>query len=340
MACAVIWAPCSGPSTNARKYNARRNCRWMSPARCRRSPAPVTRAPVARARKLGAVRLREHHLLDERRDAVLLGLAHRRPRRHQHAVRLRQRGRVAAGGRSPSRCSAPSPTPPAPARSWVVGFTLAPCVACAMIGVLGPRTLPIAGAETIGGAALPAQRPPGLGDARLRCSWRTSSPTSPTRPRSRSTTRCCPSSSRPRERGRLSGVGTALGYVGTIVGAPRSSCPSSTAPSRGVGALPGAARRHAARHRPLHGARRARRHLRADRAALPALLAAALPLLPRPRPGEGEGAGERRHAPSATSGRRCATRASYPGVLRFIARVVPVPGRHRHDRRRSWRCTR
>src|SRR3979409_983049 len=37
-------------------------------------------------------------------------------------------------------------------KPWVVGFTIAACIACAAIGILGLYTLPVAGAETINGA--------------------------------------------------------------------------------------------------------------------------------------------------------------------------------------------
>src|SRR5689334_2266142 len=39
---------------------------------------------------------------------------------------------------------------------WVVGFTIAACIACAFIGILGQTTLPVAGEETVGGAPLAA----------------------------------------------------------------------------------------------------------------------------------------------------------------------------------------
>src|SRR2546423_9571554 len=48
-------------------------------------------------------------------------------------------------------------------KPWVVGFTIAACMACAAIGILGQLTLPIAGAETIGGSALPASWHPSIG---------------------------------------------------------------------------------------------------------------------------------------------------------------------------------
>src|SRR5215203_3857487 len=48
-------------------------------------------------------------------------------------------------------------------KPWVVGFTIASCLACAAIGILGQLTLPIAGAETIGGSSLPADWHPTIG---------------------------------------------------------------------------------------------------------------------------------------------------------------------------------
>src|SRR5688572_25604964 len=36
-------------------------------------------------------------------------------------------------------------------KPWVVGFTIAACLACAMIGVLGQRTLPIIGEGVVNG---------------------------------------------------------------------------------------------------------------------------------------------------------------------------------------------
>src|ERR1700712_241299 len=38
-------------------------------------------------------------------------------------------------------------------KAWVVGFTIASCLACAAIGVFGQTTLPVMGAKTIGGDA-------------------------------------------------------------------------------------------------------------------------------------------------------------------------------------------
>ena len=101
-------------------------------------------------------------------------------------------------------------------KPWVVGFTIASCLACAAIGVLGQRTLPVVGEGTIGGV-LPAGWVPSFGAfgwvlmAFIVANY-------------------CYQAAQPfynammpelvpaDEQGRLSGIGTAVGYVGTIVG--------------------------------------------------------------------------------------------------------------------------
>ena len=100
---------------------------------------------------------------------------------------------------------------------WVVAFTLVSCIACAMIGVLGQRTLPLAGAETIGGSALPAGWAPGIGTfgwvllafVIANFTYQAAQPFYNAMMQD-----LVP----PEERGRLSGIGTAVGYMGTIVG--------------------------------------------------------------------------------------------------------------------------
>src|SRR5215210_1331333 len=52
-------------------------------------------------------------------------------------------------------------------KPWVVGFTIASCLACAAIGILGQGTLPLAGSDGIGGATLPYGWNPGF--AELKC---------------------------------------------------------------------------------------------------------------------------------------------------------------------------
>src|SRR3954464_9890131 len=102
-------------------------------------------------------------------------------------------------------------------KPWVVGFTIASCLACAAIGILGQTTLPIAGAETLGGTVLPAD-------------WHPTIPTfgwvlvafviatSTYQAAQPFYNAMLPDLVPLEERGRLSGIGTAIGYVGTIVG--------------------------------------------------------------------------------------------------------------------------
>ena len=100
---------------------------------------------------------------------------------------------------------------------WVVGFTIASCAACAMIGVFGQRTLPLAGAETIRGGALPPGWAPGIGTfgwvllafVVANYTYQAAQPFY---------NAMMPELAPPEEQGRLSGAGTAVGYVGTIVG--------------------------------------------------------------------------------------------------------------------------
>jgi UMF1 family MFS transporter len=102
-------------------------------------------------------------------------------------------------------------------KPWVVGFTIASCVACAAIGILGQLTLPIAGAETIGGVALPPGWHPTIGTFAwvltafilANYAYQAAQPFY---------NAMLPDLVPLDERGRLSGIGTAVGYVGTIVG--------------------------------------------------------------------------------------------------------------------------
>ena len=102
-------------------------------------------------------------------------------------------------------------------KPWVVGFTIASCVACAAIGILGQRTLPLAGAEVLAGGALPSSWAPTIGTfgwvllafILANYAYQAAQPFY-----NAMLTDLVP----PEERGRLSGIGTAVGYVGTIVG--------------------------------------------------------------------------------------------------------------------------
>ena len=165
----------------------------------RRAPSRPRPRAGARARELGPLRLRQHDFLDEHRDALFPG--------------------VDRGG---ARCFGDRPALSPRARpSLVVLFAgavlrrafrrLAPAQA------VGRRIHPgVRGGDRSLWARSPARR--SLPDALLFCSPRSSSPTSPTSSRSPRTTRCSPSSCRPSRHGRLSGLGTALGYVGSIAG--------------------------------------------------------------------------------------------------------------------------
>jgi MFS transporter, UMF1 family len=102
-------------------------------------------------------------------------------------------------------------------KPWVVGFTIASCVACAAIGILGQRTLPLAGEEIVGGGPLPAGWAPTIGSFGwvllafivANYAYQAAQPFY---------NAMMPDLAPPEERGRLSGIGTAVGYVGTLVG--------------------------------------------------------------------------------------------------------------------------
>ncbi len=101
-------------------------------------------------------------------------------------------------------------------KPWVVGFTIAACLACAAIGVLGQATLPVMGEGTIGGAT-PAGWHPTIGTFAwvmlafivANYCYQAAQPFY---------NAMMPELVPPEEQGRLSGIGTAVGYVGTIVG--------------------------------------------------------------------------------------------------------------------------
>jgi UMF1 family MFS transporter len=101
-------------------------------------------------------------------------------------------------------------------KPWVVGFTIAACVACAAIGVLGQETLPITGEGTVAGTA-PAGWHPTFGAFGwvllafivANYCYQAAQPFY---------NAMLPELVPPDEQGRLSGIGTAVGYVGTIVG--------------------------------------------------------------------------------------------------------------------------
>ena len=101
-------------------------------------------------------------------------------------------------------------------KPWVVWFTLASCIACAAIGVLGQTTLPLSGEAVIAGSPLAAWHPSvssfGWVIAAFvvaNYAYQAAQPFY---------NAMMPELVPPEEQGRLSGIGTAVGYVGTIVG--------------------------------------------------------------------------------------------------------------------------
>jgi UMF1 family MFS transporter len=102
-------------------------------------------------------------------------------------------------------------------KPWVVGFTIASCLACAAIGVLGQTTLPLVG----GGVLHPESLPPGWHVATsalvpvliafivANFAYQAAQPFY---------NAMLPELVPVEERGRLSGLGVAVGYVGSIVG--------------------------------------------------------------------------------------------------------------------------
>lgn len=102
-------------------------------------------------------------------------------------------------------------------KPWVVGFTLLSVVACALIGVLGQTTLPLLGASVQGGAPAPAGWQPTVGVLAgvlavfvvANYAYQAAQPFY---------NAMLADLAPPEERGRLSGFGTAVGYVGTIAG--------------------------------------------------------------------------------------------------------------------------
>jgi MFS transporter, UMF1 family len=102
-------------------------------------------------------------------------------------------------------------------KPWVVGFTIASCLACAAIGIFGLYTLPVAGAEVVNGAALPVGWNPTIGTfgwvllafVIANYTYQAAQPFY---------NAMMPELVPVEERGRLSGIGTAVGYIGTIVG--------------------------------------------------------------------------------------------------------------------------
>jgi MFS transporter, UMF1 family len=102
-------------------------------------------------------------------------------------------------------------------KPWVVWFTIISCIACAAIGVLGQLTLPLVGEQVVGGAAAPAGWVPSVGSFAwvlvafivANFAYQAAQPFY---------NAMMPDLVPAEEQGRLSGIGTAVGYIGTIVG--------------------------------------------------------------------------------------------------------------------------
>jgi UMF1 family MFS transporter len=102
-------------------------------------------------------------------------------------------------------------------KPWVVGFTLASCIACAAIGIFGERALPLMGEAVVGGVASSGSWQPTLASLAwplvafvvANYAYQAAQPFY---------NAMLPELVPPDEQGRLSGIGTAVGYLGTIVG--------------------------------------------------------------------------------------------------------------------------
>jgi UMF1 family MFS transporter len=102
-------------------------------------------------------------------------------------------------------------------KPWVVGFTILSCMACAAIGIFGQTTLPLVGSEVLGGNVAPAGWTPDLASfgwviaafILANYAYQAAQPFY---------NAMMPELVPPEEQGRLSGIGTAVGYIGTIVG--------------------------------------------------------------------------------------------------------------------------
>lgn len=102
-------------------------------------------------------------------------------------------------------------------KPWVVGFTVVCCVACAAIGVLGQRTLPVVGAEVLAPTTRPEAWHPGFAELKwvllayviANATYQAALPFY---------NAMMPDLVPGEEQGRLSGFGTALGYLGSIFG--------------------------------------------------------------------------------------------------------------------------
>jgi UMF1 family MFS transporter len=101
-------------------------------------------------------------------------------------------------------------------KPWVVGFTLLSCAACAAIGILGQTTVPLGGEGVIGGGIPPGWHPSvgslfwiSLAFIIANFAYQAAQPFY---------NAMLPELAPVEEQGRLSGLGVAVGYIGSIVG--------------------------------------------------------------------------------------------------------------------------
>lgn len=102
-------------------------------------------------------------------------------------------------------------------KPWVVGFTIIACIACALMGVFGATTLPLVGTATTGGVLRESTWHPSVFALMpvLACYIIANFAYQAAQPFYNA---MMPELVPVEERGRLSGLGTAVGYVGSIVG--------------------------------------------------------------------------------------------------------------------------
>jgi UMF1 family MFS transporter len=123
-------------------------------------------------------------------------------------------------------------------KSWVVGFTLVACAACAAIGIFGQTTVPLIGEQVIGGVSASSEWHAGFAELRwvllafivANFAYQAAQPFY---------NAMLPELVPEVEQGRMSGVGVAMGYVGSILGV-LLVIPFFTGGLPAVGALPDA----------------------------------------------------------------------------------------------------
>jgi MFS transporter, UMF1 family len=102
-------------------------------------------------------------------------------------------------------------------KPWVVGFTVAACLACAAIGLFGQTTVPLVGEQVIGSETVAAEWRAGISELKwvllafvlANFAYQAAQPFY---------NAMLPELVPAEEQGRMSGIGVAMGYVGSIVG--------------------------------------------------------------------------------------------------------------------------